>query len=55
MRENEMNPEKIAEDNVLDLSLRPKLLREFIGQDQMKVNLAIFMKAAQQRDEPLDQ
>jgi len=54
MRENEMNPEKIAEDNVLDLSLRPKLLREFIGQDQMKVNLAIFMKAAQQRDEPLD-
>src|SRR5471030_1509905 len=54
MRDNDMNPERNAEDRALDLSLRPKLLREFIGQDQMKVNLAIFMKAAQQRDEPLD-
>ena len=54
MRDNDLNPELISEDRALDLSLRPKLLREFIGQDQMKVNLAIFMKAAQQRDEPLD-
>jgi Holliday junction DNA helicase RuvB len=54
MRDNDLNPEPISEDRALDLSLRPKLLREFIGQDQMKVNLAIFMKAAQQRDEPLD-
>lgn len=54
MRDNDLNPEMISEDRALDLSLRPKLLREFIGQDQMKVNLAIFMKAAQQRDEPLD-
>ncbi len=54
MRENELNPELMAEDRALDLSLRPKLLREFIGQEQMKLNLAVFMKAAQQRDEPLD-
>ena len=54
MRDNDLNPDLISEDRALDLSLRPKLLREFIGQDQMKVNLAIFMKAAQQRDEPLD-
>ncbi len=54
MRNNELNPEERSEDRALDLSLRPKWLGEFIGQDQLKQNLAIFLKAAQQRDEPLD-
>ncbi len=54
MRDNEMNPEQLPEDRDMDLSLRPKRLREFIGQENLKENLAVFMKAAQQRDEPLD-
>jgi Holliday junction DNA helicase RuvB len=35
-------------------SLRPKRLGEFIGQDRLKENLAIFVEAARGRDEPLD-
>jgi len=37
-----------------ELSLRPKALREFIGQEYMKSNLAIFMEAAKTRRESLD-
>ena len=54
MRDNEMNPAELAGDRAMDLSLRPKRLGEFIGQDQLKLNLAVFLKAAQQREEPLD-
>ncbi|MDD5040184.1 MAG: Holliday junction branch migration DNA helicase RuvB [Patescibacteria group bacterium] len=42
------------EDQNLDLTLRPKTLAEFIGQGKVKRNLEIFMKAAKQRDEPLE-
>jgi Holliday junction DNA helicase RuvB len=35
-------------------SLRPKTLREYIGQEKVKENLAIFIAAAKQRMEPLD-
>ncbi len=54
MRNNDLNPEESFEDLSMELSLRPKWLKEFIGQDQLKQNLAVFLKAAQQRDEPLD-
>ncbi len=37
-----------------ELSLRPRLLREFIGQDQLKANLSVFLQAAKQRGEPVD-
>lgn len=37
-----------------ELSLRPRRLAEFIGQDALKQNLAVFLKAAQQRSEPID-
>lgn len=44
-----------TEDKVLtDLNLRPRSLGEFIGQDKIKDNLKIFIKAANQRREPLD-
>lgn len=35
-------------------SLRPKTLREYIGQQKAKENLDIFMNAAKKRGEPLD-
>ena len=37
-----------------ELSLRPKRLSEFIGQEGLKGNLRVFLQAAQGRDEPLD-
>src|SRR5687767_1296485 len=54
MRDNELNPEPQPVDVQFELSLRPKRLAEFIGQDQLKGNLAIFLKAAKQRNEPID-
>ena len=35
-------------------SLRPKTLREYIGQEKAKENLAVFIQAAQKRGEALD-
>ena len=37
-----------------ELSLRPKRLSEFIGQEGLKGNLRVFLQAAQGRNEPLD-
>ena len=53
-RENqELTAEKTLGDGI-ELSLRPKRLAEFIGQSKLKDNLAVFLKAARQREEPLD-
>jgi len=37
-----------------ELSLRPRFLREFIGQETLKENLGVFLQAAKQRGEPVD-
>ncbi len=37
-----------------ELSLRPKTLSEYIGQDKVKENLKIYITAAKQRNESLD-
>ncbi len=50
----EIEPEPVAGDRVLDVSLRPRRLAEFIGQQKLKKNLGVFLRAARQRDEPLD-
>jgi len=42
------------EEIVLDGSLRPQHLAEFIGQDRVKENLKIFIEAAKERGEALD-
>ena len=45
----------IAEDEVtLDTTLRPESLDEFVGQNKIRDNLRIFIKAAKQRHEALD-
>ncbi len=46
--------EEQLEDQGFDLSLRPKTLDEFIGQQKVKDNLLIFMQAAKKRDEPIE-
>jgi len=42
------------EDNALDLSLRPKTLSEYVGQNKVKQNLEIFMAAAKKRGEAIE-
>ena len=42
------------EDTGLDTSLRPRRLTDFVGQQQVKENLNIAMRAARIRGEPLD-
>ncbi|MCL2299526.1 MAG: Holliday junction branch migration DNA helicase RuvB, partial [Firmicutes bacterium] len=49
-----LTPELTQQDADIELSLRPKFLREYIGQDKAKENLAIFIAAARQRGEALD-
>lgn len=47
-------PQAIPTDGDLDFSLRPKTLAEYIGQDKVKENLAVFIEAARKRGDPLD-
>lgn len=47
-------PEYTPEDVDTDYSLRPKTLAEYIGQDKVKENLSIYIKAAAMRHEALD-
>ncbi|MGP1442296.1 MAG: Holliday junction branch migration DNA helicase RuvB [Anaerovoracaceae bacterium] len=44
----------IDEDVDIELSLRPKRLADYIGQQNVKENLAVYIEAAKQRGEPLD-
>jgi Holliday junction DNA helicase RuvB len=41
-------------DEVLDISLRPKRLEEYIGQNKIKENLSIAIQAAVKRSEPIE-
>ena len=44
----------MRDEAVYESSLRPRLLAEYIGQERVKDNLAVFLEAARQRDEALD-
>lgn len=53
--ERMVSPEAMPSDeDDVDYSLRPKTLNEYIGQEKVKENLAVYIKAAKQRNEPLD-
>lgn len=41
-------------DEENDISLRPKCMADYIGQNKVKENLSVFIEAAKQRGEPLD-
>ncbi len=47
-------PEVLADESVVELSLRPQRLAEFIGQGKVKDALRIYIDAARERKEPLD-
>lgn len=42
------------EDAGIENTLRPKLLKDYIGQDKIKEKLVVFIDAAKSRKEPLD-
>jgi len=47
-------PEALADESVVELSLRPQRLADFIGQEKVKQRLRIWIDAALARREPLD-
>ncbi|WP_283610000.1 Holliday junction branch migration DNA helicase RuvB [Faecalispora anaeroviscerum] len=47
-------PDYNPEDAEVENPLRPRVLSEYIGQQKVKENLAVFMEAAKQRKETLD-
>jgi len=47
-------PEVLSDESVVELSLRPQRLEEFIGQQKVKDNLQLAIDAALARGEPLD-
>lgn len=49
-----VSPEYSSTGDEAELSLRPKKLSEYIGQDKVKENLSIYIAAARQRNETLD-
>ncbi|HSC19896.1 MAG TPA: Holliday junction branch migration DNA helicase RuvB [Rhizomicrobium sp.] len=48
-----VTPER-GEEDALEASLRPRRLAEFVGQQQARENLSIFIQAARERGEALD-
>jgi Holliday junction DNA helicase RuvB len=49
-----VSPKPTEDEGTLELSLRPRRLAEYIGQDKVKQNLAILLQAAQARNEAID-
>lgn len=54
MEDQVVTPKEKNEDKGIDFTLRPKSLSDYVGQDKIKGNLEIFMKAARQRGEPIE-
>ena len=44
----------LEDDDVLDNTIRPETIDEYIGQTDVKENIRVFIKAAKMRDEALD-
>lgn len=49
-----LNKEPMEEDYGIEKSLRPQFFNQYIGQDKVKEQLEIFIKAAKMREEVLD-
>lgn len=47
-------PEYHAVDSEIDVTLRPKSLSDYIGQEKAKENLSIYIEAAKKRGEAMD-
>jgi len=49
-----LRPDVLADERVVEETLRPRSLAEFVGQARIKDNLGVFVAAACGRGEPLD-
>jgi Holliday junction DNA helicase RuvB len=49
-----ISPKPTREDNSYEYALRPKWLKDYVGQEKIKENLKIFIEAAKGRGEALD-
>ncbi len=49
-----LDGERLDEDIRIEASLRPRRLEEFVGQDKVKANLAVFLAAAKKRGQAVD-
>jgi len=54
MEERITDPQLQIDEVPSEISLRPKTLDEYVGQEEMKKNLAVFIEAAKGRSEALD-
>jgi Holliday junction DNA helicase RuvB len=54
MRSEVVNPRALQDEQEFDLTLRPQTLLDFVGQEKVKENLAIYIEAARRRAEALD-
>lgn len=54
MAKRMISTELMEEDRRLENTLRPQMLKDYIGQVKVKENLKIYIEAARQREEPLD-
>ncbi|MFA6604076.1 MAG: Holliday junction branch migration DNA helicase RuvB [Patescibacteria group bacterium] len=52
--EDLLEPRAEKDEQVFDLTLRPKRLCEFVGQTKLRENLDIFIEAAKRRGEPIE-
>lgn len=54
MKKRTIDTNIIEEDKVIDQSLRPQYLNEYVGQSKIKETLSVFIRAAKMREESLD-
>lgn len=45
---------ELLDDNIIDNTIRPETIDEYIGQSDVKENIRVFVKAAKMRNEALD-
>lgn len=54
MKDRLVSPNLSEEEEIIEGSLRPRQLAEYIGQEKIKDNLSILLEAARRRNEPVD-
>ena len=54
LEDNILNPNLIDEEDYQEVSLRPKKLSEYIGQNKVKESMKVYIEAAKKRGEALD-
>jgi Holliday junction DNA helicase RuvB len=54
MSDRLVSPRMSEEEQAIEGSLRPRRLKEYIGQEKIKSNLSVLLEAARRRNEPVD-